>query len=309
MSRERNAVAGLLLCICSGLALSGCEEISLKDEDPANVAEPENPPPQQSPEQSIVNTANAGALAAGTRSALDTIQGTASVMNVADVLTVACVTGVATPTGNAFADLMLAVGETFGVDFDNCTTADGLILDGSVSYTATAISGVFLDLFNDWSATFSVTFVGFTATQSGQTESLDDTYMLVFGYEAMTQQFTVSLDGETVVFQGGAVIFDALAYEEQNGDYQLSFAATLSMGQLTGDLALSTPQPLAGPIASAPESGEVLMTAGDGSALTMTFTGGGAVTIAIDEDGDGLPDCSQDLTIDTLNQFDEAACG
>jgi len=52
----------------------------------------------------------------------------------------------------------------------------------------------------------------------------------------------------------------------------------------------------------------VELTAADDSALTLTFTGGGAVTVEIDENNDDVVDCSQDLTFDTLDQFDPALC-
>jgi len=314
MITTNKTLPGLLLLVLSALFLYGCESdesSSIVDglfpptDDPGPPAP--NPPPP-SPPPAAINADNAGALAGGAFLALDSSGGTASAMNVTETLGAVCVTGTATPTGNGLDDLVLMVGESFGMDFDNCVDAAGLTLDGSVTYTATAITGTFLDLFNDWSTTFDVAFTGFTATQNGQTEALDETYTLVFSYDAMAVEFTVSLNGETVVFQGGSVVFNDLSYEEVGANYQLSLDATLSIDGQGGTLSMVTLQPLVGPIAGTPESGAVLVTADDNSTLTMTFTGGGAVTVEIDENGDGMPDCSQDLSFDTLGQFDPALC-
>jgi len=299
----------LLLLACSALALSGCDESGLGDLFPP-AEDPETNPPETAPAPpaAAINPANAGVLAGGAFLALDGSGSAASNMNVAETLTAICVTGTATPTGNGLDDLVLMVGESFGMDFDTCVDAAGLTLDGSVTYTATAITGTFLDLFNDWSTTFDVTFTDFTATQNGQTETLDEIFSLVFSFDAMTLEFTVSLDGETVVFAGGSVVLNDLSYEETGGNYELSLDATLSVDGQGNTLDLVTLQPLIGPIAGAPESGVVELTAADDSTLTLTFTGGGAVTVEIDEDNDDVVDCSQDLTFDTLDQFDPALC-
>ncbi|MDH3451284.1 MAG: hypothetical protein OEN20_02610 [Gammaproteobacteria bacterium] len=299
MITTNKTLPSLILLLLIGFALSGCES-GASDSDGDSSSPVGN--------AATINASNAGVLAGTTLLALEGSGGAAGAMNVAETLGAVCVTGTATPAGTGLDDLMLTVGESFGMDFDNCIDATGLTLDGSVTYTATAITGMFLDLINDWSTTFDVTFTGFTATQNGQTENLDDTYTLMFSFDAMTQEFTVSLDGETVVFAGGNVTFDDLSYEEMGGNFELSMGASLSIDGQSGTLGLVTVQPLVGPIAGAPESGAVLLTADDNSTLTMTFTGGGAVTVEIDEDGGGLPDCSQDLTFDTLDQFDPALC-
>jgi hypothetical protein len=245
--------------------------------------------------------------------ALESSSSTASAIDITAALLPVCANapaGTATPTGNGLDDLNLTAGESFGMDFVDCEDGAGLTLNGSVLYTATAVTGIFPfgNPADDYSVTLTVAFVDFTATQGGQTESLDDTYTLVLSYDGTTMELTTSLDGETVVFTGGSVDFNELSYEETGGNYELSLDATLTVDGQSGTLSLMTLQPLVGPIAGTPESGVVLVTADDDSTLTLTFTGGGAVTVAIDENGDGNPDCSQDLTLDTLDQFDPALC-
>lgn len=316
MITTNKTLPGLLLLMLSALALGGCESDSILDDLAPPAENPETNPPETppAPPAAAINPANAGVLAGGAFLALGSSSGTAGSMDVTGLIAFCANVGVgtATPTGTGFgANFMLDEGESFGMDFVDCEDGAGLTLDGSVLYTATAITGIFLDIdpANDWSVTFSVAFTDFTATQGGQTESLDETYTLVFSYDATTMEFTTSLDGETVVFQGGSVVFNDLSYEEAGGNYELSLDATLTVDGQSGTLSLVTLQPLIGPIAGgAPESGVVELTADDNSTLTMTFTGGGAVTVEIDENADGMPDCSQDLTFDTLDQFDPALC-
>lgn len=299
---KNRTLCSLLLVLFAGLALSGCEEES--DDSSDNTSPPVMDDP---PAQTAINTNNAGTLATNTFQGLNTAGSNAGAMNLGLSVIGCDNAGTLTPTGTGLDDLMLMVGESFGADFGNCETG-GLTLDGSVTYTATAITGVFLDLFADWSVTFDVTFTGFTATDGSQVESLDETFTMNFSYNATTSELTVDQDGETLVLQGGSLVFNDLSYAEMNGNYELSFDATFDADGLTNDLALTTPQPLVGPILGVPESGQVLITANDGSTLTLTFTGGGAVTVALDEDGDTVIDCSQDLTFDTLDQFDPGVC-
>lgn len=312
MISTNKALPVLLLLTCSALALYGCDE----ETGLGNLFPPaEDPETNPAPPAAAINPANAGVLAGGAFLALDSSSGTASSMDVAGALLAICANvgvGTATPTGTGLGmNFALDQGESFGMDFVDCEDGAGLTLDGSVLYTATAITGVFLDLdpANDWSVTFSVAFTDFTATQGAQTESLDETYTLVLSYDGTTMELTSNLDGETVVFAGGSVDFNDLSYEETGGNYELSLDATLTVDGQTGTLSLVTLQPLIGPIAGgAPESGVVELTAADDSTLTLTFTGGGAVTVEIDEDNDDVVDCSQDLTFDTLDQFDPALC-
>jgi hypothetical protein len=319
MTTTHKVLPGLLLMF-SALALCGCESDgsrSIVDSLFPTAEDPEtNPPapPAPPPPAAAINADNAGALASGAFLALDSSSGTASSMDIGNAFLLGCANvgvGTATPTGTGIGiDLVLEVGESFGMDFVDCEDGAGLTLDGSVLYTATAVTGIFLfgDPADDWSVTFSVDFVDFTATQGAQTESLDETYTLVLSYDGTTTELTSSLDGETVVFTGGSVVFNNLSYEETGTDYELSLDATLSVDGQSGTLSLVTLQPLIGPIAGNPESGVVLIAASDDSTLTLTFTGGGGVTVEIDENDDGTPDCSQDLTFDTLDQFDPALC-
>lgn len=305
----------LLLLTCSALALSGCDEEGLGNLFPP-AEDPKTNPPETSPAPpaAAINPANAGVLAGGTFLALDSSSSTAGAMDITGALLPFCANapaGTATATGNGLDDLNLTVGESFGMDFVDCEDGAGLTLDGSVLYTATALTGIFPfgNPADDYSVTFSVAFTNFTATQGAQIESLNETYTLVLSYDGTTMELTSSLDGETVVFAGGSVDFNDLSYEEVGGNYELSLDATLTVDGQSGTLSLVTLQPLIGPIAGgAPESGVVELTAADDSTLTLTFTGGGAVTVEIDENNDDVVDCSQDLTFDTLDQFDPALC-
>lgn len=307
MIRSTSKLPSLLLVLFLGVTLFGCEsDESDSDGDSGTPTDdPVNDPPA---ERSIINPANAGALANSSLLAIDsTNAANAGSADAADSLLAICQTGTSTPTGSISNPLM--VGDTFGMDFDMCVTLDMLELDGSVSYTATAVTGTFLDLFTDWSVTFEVTFTDFTATQNGDTQTPDGSYTLDFSYDATTMEFTASTGSETIVFQGGNIEFTDLSYEDDGVNYTVSLAGALTIDGEGETLTLETLVPLMGPIGGTPESGVLQITAPDDSTLTLTFTGGGAVTVAFDETGDGMPECSQDLTFDTLDQFDPVAAG
>jgi hypothetical protein len=75
---------------------------------------------------------------------------------------------------------------------------------------------------------------------------------------------------------------------------------SISASDMTGDLALQMIAALQGVEPDPPTSGSLRLTAG-GNSLVLTTGAGGAVTLAVDETGDGNSDATIPTTWDELD--------
>ena len=107
----------------------------------------------------------------------------------------------------------------------------------------------------------------------------------------------------TEQWQGGRIDGARYLFEISQGQSSATFSVSVNVDSL-GIVNVTTTVALLG---NPPTSGTIVIDGVD-STLTLTFTGAGGVTVALDEDGDGETDCSQDLTLDTIDQFNPAAC-
>ncbi len=76
--------------------------------------------------------------------------------------------------------------------------------------------------------------------------------------------------------------------------------ATVTAGTITGPLTVTVLEPVSGTAPAEPGSGRFRITAQDNSRVTITLTGGGGVSLAVDTNGDGVDDGTVPTTWDYL---------
>ncbi|MDH3450810.1 MAG: hypothetical protein OEN20_00200 [Gammaproteobacteria bacterium] len=189
-------------------------------------------------------------------------------------------------------------GESGSVTFTGCVDeVNGPTINGAMTITVDAAS--------ETEVAFTLQFVNLTIVGGIDDENLSVSGRLSFGISNVNNTLVLTLSGKDLeIIEDGVPLnlagdFD-FTVSISGTSSTVEFAMTLNVPSLSGVIKVSTTAPLVG---NPPQSG-VLMVEGVDSTLILTFTGGGAVTVALDEDDDGTPECSQDLMVDTLDQFD-----
>jgi hypothetical protein len=203
------------------------------------------------------------------------------------------------PNGNDELD----TGESGSVTFIGCVDeVNGPTINGTMTLT--------VDSASDTAAAFTLGFTNLTIVGGLENENLSASGSLSFGISNVNNTLVLTLSGRDLVFAEDGVMLNLAGNFDftvsiSAGSSSVDFAMTLNAPSLGGVINVSTTAPLVG---NPPQSG-VILVQGVGSTLTLTLTAGSAVTVAVDEDSDGTPECSQTLTVDTLDQFDPAvAC-
>ncbi|MDH3715636.1 MAG: hypothetical protein OET44_17510 [Gammaproteobacteria bacterium] len=203
------------------------------------------------------------------------------------------------PNGNDEID----VGESGSVTFNECVDViNGPTINGTMTLR--------VDSASETAAAFTLGFTNLTIIGGMDNENLSASGSLSFGISNVNNTLVLTLSGrDLAIVEDGVPLnlagnFD-FTVTISGTDSSVEFAMTLNVPSLGGVISVSTTAPLVG---NPPQSG-VISVQGVGSTLTLTLTSGSAVTVAVDEDNDGTPECSQVLTVDTLDQFDPAvAC-
>lgn len=216
-----------------------------------------------------------------------------------------CLTGAADAVVNDSNgnDTLDQEGESASITFANCVTDNGgPTINGTMTFS--------LDQADDNEFEFTLGFTNLTIVGGIDDENLSANGGLTLGLEVIEEPFTLilSLRGDDLLLLEDGVPIGLV------GDFE--FIVTVSQGQSSAKFTVSVDVATLGIVnvtttvalvGDPPTSGTIVIDGVD-STLTLTFTGAGGVTVALDEDGDGTVDCSQDLTVDTVDQFNPAAC-
>ena len=189
--------------------------------------------------------------------------------------------------------------ESGEVDFDECVDEEGgPTINGRITFT--------LDVEDESEVRVTLLFDGLTIVGGDEDENVSADGSLTFGLRSTENPdglvFTLAgddlvmiTDGEPLDLTGDFTFTATIVF---GGDSTVEFEYTVMIDSLAGIVSVETTVALVGD----PPEGEVVVE-GVGSTLTMTFDGAGSVTVSLDENADGTPECTQDLTLDTLDQF------
>ncbi len=208
-------------------------------------------------------------------------------------------------SGSLNSDITLTPGDRITIDFNNCDDADGAVYDGRMRIDIASFSG---DIFNDqYALGASVAFTDLAITEDGATIIGDGTLNLDL-------DLTVPLISETR--ESGSVFsflsgsdawvlrdFSLTTVEDGAGANVLttiSGTGTLEGSGFEGAVDFATLTPLVATGDDYPATGEVLITGANGATIRATVLNAQTVQLAIDLNGDGLVDDTQQLAWSTL---------
>ncbi len=212
----------------------------------------------------------------------------------------------------------LDAGDSISVTFTNCVdNLENITTSGSFSITIGAATG---DVNNDalpWSFSVTVTYTNLTITAPEGTLTSNGSLTLGTSWSGSSgsppNQLTLTMSGNSLTLASGSETVQltgsftfSLTGDINGDDFSITYTMTVVVPGV-GSVTVTTPMALTGTLEGTIEDGQILIT-GDGSTLTLDFSAGGVVTVTLDSDADGNPDCIQNLTVDTLDSFDAAAC-
>ncbi len=218
------------------------------------------------------------------------------------------VTGTVRLSGSLNSDITLTPGDRISIDFNNCDDADGAVYDGGMRIDVASFSG---DILNDvYALGAAVTFTDLAITAGGETIIGD-------GNLEIDLDFTVPLISETAesgslfTFRAGndAWIlrdFALMTVEDGTGASlvtRISGSGTLEGSRFEGAVNFVALSPLVVTGDDYPATGEVLITGANGATIRATVQNAQTVQLAIDVNGDGLVDDTQQVPWSSLGGF------
>ena len=214
--------------------------------------------------------------------------------------------GTVTVTQTGFSDNQLDEGDEASIAFDNCSDDFGVTLNGTMTLTVSELTGDPENTAQDFSVGLTVELTAFTV--NGPEGDVAVSGILTFGFasDVSENSLTLTVGGSDLSVTSDSQSFGlsgefSYSFTIGNSGFSASYSATINIDSLGGSVTVETLMPLTA------NAGVIVIT-GNGSTITLTFSGGGAVNVAVDENDDGTPECSQDLTIDTLDLFDPMNC-
>lgn len=208
---------------------------------------------------------------------------------------------------------VLDTGDRITATFNNCVdNLSNTTSNGSMSITIGSISGDPDVDTQAWSASVTLTFTNLTISSPEGTVTSNGSITFASSWDPVTQTLSITMTGSNVTMASGSETlrlsgsFSFTATVDAVGDFSIDYTMTVVVDG-EGSVAVSTPTPLSGNADGVVDAGQIRVV-GNNSTLTLDFTGGGNVTVTLDSDADGNPDCIQNLTVDTLDTFDPAAC-
>lgn len=192
-------------------------------------------------------------------------------------------------------------GDTLSLSFDNCVEGD-VLLDGALTITLNSLSGDPAVLGSNYSLAISVTFNNFVVDEGDESGEINGSLTvsanrssnietITVSSSALTLRDTSTPSGQVLALNGFSV---TEVYDETTGSYTISVTGTLNDSRVGFNIAATTITPLVSNDFSDPTSGSIRLTAGDGTSVTLTATGGGIngdeVRLEVDTNGDGAID-------------------
>jgi len=202
---------------------------------------------------------------------------------------------------------VLSTGDSVTVDFQACSFVDDdAVMNGGMSFTATEVTdlggGMFtLSLTVQFSALTIVNDEGTMVVNGGFTSTLSSADGVTVRQVISGSNFSVFAEGDGEVFSGSIRGF-SLVREIDTGDdgFLVDFDATVSGGNLNGQVVYNTTIPFEGTGDGDPQTGSMILRGANGGTITMVMTGEGNVDLLIDFDGDNTTDLTIPTTWDEL---------
>jgi hypothetical protein len=189
-------------------------------------------------------------------------------------------------------------GDSASITFNACV-ADGVVASGSMGFVFVSYaSGAAAD-----STSVTVTFDALRIVEGSNVSSATGDMTLAATISNVSPFTTdVTLSGSTLVLVDGAENRTLAGYsgrlliDETRRTYSYAVAGAVSGSGLPGTLTLSTPTPIAGPLAGNPTTGQIVVTGASSSQVTLTASPPTGVELALDANGDGMPESGRVLT-------------
>lgn len=192
-------------------------------------------------------------------------------------------------------------GDTLSLSFDNCVEG-GVLLDGALTIALNSLSGDPAVPGSNYSLTISVAFNNFVVDEGDESGEINGSLTvsanrsgnietITVSSSALTIRDTSTASGQVLALNGFSVTEE---YNEATGSYAISVTGTLNDSRIGFNVVATTITPLVSDDFGDPTSGSIRLTAGDGTSVTLTATGGGIngdeVRLEVDTNGDGTID-------------------
>lgn len=216
-------------------------------------------------------------------------------------------------SGNVMVDIndalpqnVLSSGDSATITFQACMI-DGLTLSGTLSFTATEVTGAEPGPF---SYVLDVNFNAFTMSAGGATIVVNGGFTASLStQDGVAFTSVVSGDSISAFAQGGGVAFSGTLsnfrverqYNESTLDYLVDVQATVASSEIGGIATYETTTAFTGTDPNEPDAGSLLVTGANGGTLTVTALSSTQVQLDLDFDGDTVIDWSIVTTWDSIN--------
>jgi hypothetical protein len=186
-------------------------------------------------------------------------------------------------------------GDSVSFNYSACTF-DDLVLNGAMSMTCQEASGAAPGAF---SYTVTVSYSNLTAASDGVTVSVNGGFTLTASSsDGVSVATTVSgtylsafASGAGQSFSGSLSNFSMQSsYDDATGDFSRSINAVVASSELGGSVTYETILPFTGNEPDYPDAGQLVVTGANGGSVTLTALNDTTVEIAIDLDGNTVPD-------------------
>ena len=215
------------------------------------------------------------------------------------------VSGFISLSGSLHSESTLVAGDRITSDFNACDDAVGAVYDGRLRLDVTSFSGDLLA--NQFALGARITLTGLAIAEGGSTTTGDGAFDLVLDLTVpLASVLTVSGDvletrsgSDAWVLRDFAISVD----EDSTGASVLTTyggTGTLEGSGLDGAVDFATVVPLVATGANDPATGELLITGANGATIRATVLDSASLALAIDLNGDGVVDETQDMAWSTV---------
>jgi hypothetical protein len=200
-------------------------------------------------------------------------------------------------TANITTDGELTPGDTVSIVYNACAETTGTT-EGAVDMTVTDSTGEIT--IPPFSVGLDVVMTGVSLAQDDSTVSADGAFSAVLSAET-EEDLSIDLSGAelaTAVGGDGITLQDFSineSFDLSAGTNSRAYTGTMASDAL-GTFDFDTSATFTGPSGEAPDAGELLIQADDGSTARVTAVEGGNATVGVDTDGDGTDDDVIDTT-------------
>ena len=184
-------------------------------------------------------------------------------------------------------------GDAVSLSFNNCVE-EGVLFNGIFTIALNGLSGD--PAAGDYSLNVAVTFNNFVISGVGESGEIDGSLTVSANRSGSIETITVSssglslkdtASGQTLTLNGFTV---TETYNDTAGGYTISVTGTFNDSRVGFNVTATTITSLAASGFTDPTSGIIKLTAGDGTSVTLTATGGDSVRLDVDTNGDGTTD-------------------